>query len=148
MKKTKCSDKNVLNRDEGTNVKTNTRTLLFAKKLENEINTKTWCQILQFVFRKYSLKTTSTNEIEILRFEIKNEISMLNDVTFFINLLILIMLAFKNCETFSIIFFNWNRAFRKTRTFSDNEELQIIWKTLADHSSHFSQHLTLSLTFI
>ena len=38
--KVKCSDKIVLNHDEGTIVKTNTWTTLFADELKNETNTK------------------------------------------------------------------------------------------------------------
>ena len=38
--KAKCSDKIVLNHDEGTIVKTNTWTALFADELKNETNTK------------------------------------------------------------------------------------------------------------
>ena len=36
----KCSSKNILNRDDGNIVKTNTWTPLFAKIIENETNTK------------------------------------------------------------------------------------------------------------
>ena len=63
IKKWKYNDKNVLNYDEGAIVKTNTWTHFSTR-------------YTKFVLYKLSLKTTSTDEAELLLFEIKNKINI------------------------------------------------------------------------